>query len=203
MSRKKEEINPESGNRLKSLLSSNGITQKELATKLGYTEQHISLVIRGKRRLPGEMATRIIKELFPSCRYQWLMCMDDFETEDEKQEYSRKVWEENHKLEDFYNKVFKLFIEGLEDMNGNALSLPGVETDILGYESVIVSNAEGVEIGAIPIESFNKMRKSIEDYASYLISALIKNEMQEPKCIGRESVDTWPTFRNAGTNPAN
>lgn len=203
MSRKKEDIRPECGLRLKSLLASSGITQKEMAKRLGYSEQHISLVIRGKRRLPGEMAERIIKELFPECRYQWLMCIDDFMTEDERREHSKKIWEENQKLEDFYNKVFRLFIEGIEDINGCGISLSGIETDILGHKAIIVSDAEGKEIGTIPMESFDEMRKSIENYASYLIHCLIKNKMEPPKRKGRESVESWQTFKNAVTSPAN
>lgn len=78
MSRKREEINPQSGLRLKSLLITKGITQKEFAERFGYTEQHISQIIKGKRRLTSEMAHRIAEDFF--CRYEWLMGYDDFRT---------------------------------------------------------------------------------------------------------------------------
>ena len=82
MARKKEEINPVSGLRLKSLLATKGITQKDFAAKLGYTEQHISQIIKGKRRLTAEMAHKVAEEF--SCRFEWLMGYDDFETLNER-----------------------------------------------------------------------------------------------------------------------
>jgi len=82
MSRKKEEVNPASGLRLKSLLVANGTTQKDFAAKFGYTEQHISQIIKGKRRLTSEMAHRVAEEF--CCRYEWLMGYDDFKTLNER-----------------------------------------------------------------------------------------------------------------------
>lgn len=78
MSRKKEDINPASGVRLKSLLAAKGMTQKEFAGKFNYTEQHVSQIVKGKRRLTPEAAHKIADEFF--CRYEWLMGYDDFET---------------------------------------------------------------------------------------------------------------------------
>lgn len=83
MARKKEEINPICGHNLKVLLSDNKMTQKELASKLNYTEQHLSLIITGNRRLTVE-AARNIANLFPGTRYEWLMGYDEYRTDDDK-----------------------------------------------------------------------------------------------------------------------
>ena len=77
MPKKKEAINPIVGTRLKTLLASYGMTQKQLAEKLNYTDQHISQIVRGNRRLTVEVAKDIVK-LFPDhIRYEWLMGYDD------------------------------------------------------------------------------------------------------------------------------
>lgn len=86
MSKKKLEINTESASRLKSLLSEHKMTQKDLAGKLGYTEQHMSLLVKGERRLTEEAARNIVK-LFPEVCYEWLMGIDDFRTREEKFSY--------------------------------------------------------------------------------------------------------------------
>lgn len=57
----------------------NGVTQKELAEKLSYTPQHVSLVIKGERKLTDDAARRIAA-LFPPIRAEWLMGLDNFKT---------------------------------------------------------------------------------------------------------------------------
>lgn len=79
MSRKKVEINPIRGERLKMLLIENGVDQKELANKIGYTKEHISYIINGRRNLTEDAAQAIIKQ-FPGTRIEWLMGYDDFKT---------------------------------------------------------------------------------------------------------------------------
>lgn len=83
MSRKKVEINPIRGERLKMLLIENGVDQKELAEKIGYTKEHISYIINGRRNLTEDAAQAIIK-LFPGTRIEWLMGYDEFKTNHEK-----------------------------------------------------------------------------------------------------------------------
>ena len=50
MPRKKVEVNPECGLRLKWLLRERGIKQIELARKLNYEPQHVSSIITGRKR---------------------------------------------------------------------------------------------------------------------------------------------------------
>ena len=92
MARKRLEINKDSGNRLRQLLQENGLTQQFFAEQVGYTEQHVSLLVTGKRRLTPEAATQITK-MFPPVRFEWLMGFDDYKTPERKKhsEYSKKV----------------------------------------------------------------------------------------------------------------
>lgn len=53
--------------RLKECLKESGLSQREIAEKLNYTEQHISYVFTGKRRLTKEMAINLA-ELFSKGR---------------------------------------------------------------------------------------------------------------------------------------
>ena len=62
------------------LLTENGIDQQELADKIGYTKEHISYIINGRRNLTEEAAQAVVKQ-FPDTRIEWLMGYDDFKTQ--------------------------------------------------------------------------------------------------------------------------
>lgn len=182
MSRKHIEIDPECGRRLKSLIVKNGISQLYLAGELGYEPQHISNIVRGKRRLTPDLAQEIVYKVFPHINVEWLLCKSDCETIADKEKHSREVWEENQKLDFFYDKIFRCFIDSIEDLCGYGLHSQG--TDLLIGDYIAVSDTNGKKVGAIPAESFDRLRHEIENFASYSINQLIKNEMVEfPKSV--------------------
>lgn len=176
MSRKHIEIDPECGRRLKSLLVKSKVSQCFLAEKLGHEPQHISNIVRGKRRLTPDLAQRIVDEVFPDRNVEWLLNRSDCETIEEKEKFSQKVWEENYQAELLYDKAFRLFIDGIEDLCGYGLHSQG--TDILIGDYIAVSDSTGKKIGAIPIEAFDRLKCEIENFASYALNLLIKTEMQ-------------------------
>lgn len=176
MSRKRIEIDPECGRRLKELLVENGMTQIELSKKLNCEAQHISNIVRGKRSLTLDMAQRIVERVFPWVLVEWLLGISGCKTQEEKDIYSKKVWEENYKAELIYDKAFRLFIDGIEDLCGYGLHSQG--TDLLIGDYIAVSDTNGKKVGAIPAESFDRLRREIENFASYSINLLIKNEME-------------------------
>lgn len=96
-----------------------------------------------------------------------MLHIDDFMTQEEKDIYSQKVWEENHKAALLYDKAFRIFIDGIEDLCGYGLHSLG--TDLVIGDYVIVSDSTGEKIGAIPAESFRNLKSEVENYASYLI----------------------------------
>jgi plasmid maintenance system antidote protein VapI len=85
MPRKRVEPNPLSGERIKKLLNGHKVdgkraTQEWLAEELNITSVYLSDIVRGKKRLPPELAIKIAK-LFPPTRIEWLLGEDDFQTE--------------------------------------------------------------------------------------------------------------------------
>lgn len=172
MSQKTRQINPECGRRLKQLLNKNGMTQQELADRLAYNKQHISNVICGKRSLTLDMAKRIKIEVFPEAFLDWLLGMSDYETDAEA---SKKEWEETQKAEIFYDKIFRCFIDGIEDLCGYGLHSQGA--DLLIGDYIAVSDTNGKKVGVITAESFERLRHEIENFASYSLNLLIKTEM--------------------------
>lgn len=79
MGTKKKEINPEPGRRLKELIKASGIPQKKFAEIIGYTEQHLSLIVTGNRNLTIEAAKNIAQMM--NVRVEWLMGLDNYMTQ--------------------------------------------------------------------------------------------------------------------------
>lgn len=82
MERKQTEINPIRGERLRSLLEKHGMKQQELANEIGYTKEHISYIVNGKRNLTQEAAEAIVK-IFPGTRIGWLLGYEEHETDND------------------------------------------------------------------------------------------------------------------------
>ena len=175
MPRKPVEVNQECGQRLKLLLKERNITQKDLAVRLGDEPQHISNIVRGNRRLTGDIADRITSEIFPDVRPDWLLCRDNFKTQAEKELAAKTEWEAGQETARLYDKAFHLFIDGIEDKSGVGLHSQGVDSLIGEY--IVVTDKTGKAVGAVPAEAFDKMREELEHYASYLVNLLVKNDM--------------------------
>lgn len=75
MARKKIEINPIRGKRLKELLTAENMTQYELSKKIYLSQQTISKIIQGKVNLT-ERNAEIIAWHFPAYSFDWLMGYD-------------------------------------------------------------------------------------------------------------------------------
>lgn len=101
MGRKSVVINPIRGRNLQRLLSEHGMTQQELADKIGYTKEHISYVVCGRRNLTEGIANDIIQKVFPAIRKEFLLGLDEFETEADIKAAQRQ------KMNDDINTIFK------------------------------------------------------------------------------------------------
>lgn len=175
MPRKKVIIDPQKGKRLKEIVALSGLSQKKVAEIAHLAPQHLSNIICGKRNLTLDIAQLIKATTIPSMRIQYVMCMDDFKTEEEKDAYSRAVWEQNHGVSVFFDKVSRCFIDGIADKDGYLFGAQ--KTDPLIGEYVEVTDQNGKIVGAVPADAFERMRDELEHYASYLVHLTVKNEM--------------------------
>ena len=85
-----------------------------------------------------------------------------------------RKWEERLEIEKFHDRVFRAFIDGIEDLCGYGLHSQGTDLDY-----IVVSNSTGKKVGVIPAEDFKTLRGEIENFASYSINLLIKNKMED------------------------
>ena len=83
MGRSKVEINPIRGKRLQTIIKESGESNISFAKRFGYSAEHISQIIIGKRRLTDAFVERIIAE-YPKYRIEWLLGIDDYKTESER-----------------------------------------------------------------------------------------------------------------------
>ena len=100
MARKRQQINPESGKRLKKWIDYIGITSQSLCTAINYTPQYISDIVTGKKRLTPDLAilisniscsfvhkrtgSRITLGVRDRVRAAYLLLEDDFMTEGDR-----------------------------------------------------------------------------------------------------------------------
>lgn len=100
MARKRQQINPESGKRLKKWMDYIGITSQSLCTAINYTPQYISDIVTGKKRLTPSLAilisniscsfvhkrtgSRITLGVRDRVRAAYLLLEDDFMTEGDR-----------------------------------------------------------------------------------------------------------------------
>ena len=100
MARKRQQINPESGKRLKKWMDYIGITSQSICTAINYTPQYISDIVTGKKRLTPDLAilisniscsfvhkrtgSRITLGVRDRVRAAYLLLEDDFMTEGDR-----------------------------------------------------------------------------------------------------------------------
>lgn len=196
MGRKKVEINPIRGERLKMLLNENGVDQKELADKIGYTKEHISYIINGRRNLTEDAAKLIVRH-FPGTRIEWLMGYDDFLTN--------------------YEKTWKPFMNELKKMQDKSTGRTvGLVHFLSGSDYKIICNNEK---SALSIEEMFEKQKNTailkhgdqEVYLSLYDLSDLENEISEYIELRlkylleekRRDQKKWLISKNAGTNPEN
>lgn len=178
MGRKHIDINQERGKRLKSLLSDKKVTQKALAELIGYTPEHISSVINGKKRLT-EDAAKAICEKFPGTSEAWLLCKDDYQTVDEAMTaFKGKVGELGDALDN-------IIIAAAHSFNYLIVSPENGDTNT----AFCLQNKEGgVPVPVTPDERVD-IYEDIVDYAALLLQKCIRKQKGYPGPILRSVVD--------------
>lgn len=161
MGRKKGEINKIRGERLRQLLSERGIDQKDLADKIGYTAEHISYVVNGKRNLT-EDAARSIVNLFPPTRFEWLMGYDDYMT------MSDLISHHTGNKSDRIDLVFKLLELHGYAINDITSEMPTHAEDGMEWKETTYSFAKNGRTRFFKSNELMNLIQQIDDYVEML-----------------------------------
>lgn len=198
MAKRRAVINPIRGERLRQVLSEHKMDQKELAEKMGYTKEHISYIINGKRNLTPEAAESIVK-IFPDIRIGWLLGIEDHKTNSDV--ISAKMNEKIMNLEATETLLkFSIKYSGYDidwPENDNCL----YTIDETGVHPVEASEAFDREVNrflvkdgmriAITNRDVNNFNSELLRYAIYLIDGLIsqKNDTWRPFTLTKEDLN--------------
>lgn len=97
MGKKRGEINPICGERLKIVAKEQKMSQIEFAKVLFITPEHLSAIIHGRKSLT-EATAKLVVENYPEYRIEWLLGYSDSKT-------VRDLWDEKCKKTDAKNKA--------------------------------------------------------------------------------------------------
>ena len=189
MRRSRAEVNPKSALRVKELLQDNELNQKQLADMLHYTEQHISLILTGKRPLLPETAKEIAK-LFPPVRFEWIMGYDDFRTPTEYKEFPHAKAAVDKQfakqavtiLADILGYKFKIVgsrgvpfsLDEVMGVSDEARELLAKQVDAIRGDCKYEVTRNGINVADISIDEFNSLVLEIKDFTEFKLSKLCK-----------------------------
>lgn len=173
MGRKKVEVNPIRGQRLKLLLSEHKMEQKELAEKINYTKEHISYIITGQRNLTEDAAKKIVA-LFPPTRFEWLMGFDNFRTENEKSLSLFNDWDTEWKQR--LNSVRILaYLSGYEiELFEETEKKHNIEEILHAVKEGYKIIKDGRIVAICPIERFNLLALDCQELIEQRIKSYIR-----------------------------
>lgn len=162
MARKRIEINPICGQRAKELLKNSSISQGEFASRINYTEQHLSQVLNGKKTLTDEMADKFC-EFFPDVRKEWLLGYDDFKTNADFDFFVRKHREKEQSAWEKYSAIEKYLFNLGYDFSSDG-------------KTITLSSSSGEKAEIDKATFFNSLN-SISTYAEFVIAKMMKGEI--------------------------
>ena len=151
------EINAEAGKRVKIVRERAKLTRTELAKRCFVSQSLISSVESGARRLTDSLA-RSIGEVC-GVRLQYLLCIDEYPTEDERKRQMQTEVEALLKKRDFAEEWFDSFIGAIAEQLDYAFS-----TD----EGYSFTRSDGREV-EIPEASYKAMREEFFDFAAFAL----------------------------------
>lgn len=191
MARKQTGVNPICGERLRSLLEEHGMEQQELASRIGYTKEHISYIVNGKRNLTKEAAEAIVR-VFPETRIGWLLGYEDHETD------AGIIIEAANEFAITGHAIIKLMqfaakLLGYQLKWSDSDCEKSGEGDIKEYDpnEVIFDLIKGHTKFEITAEEDKNFRDELTRYAVFLLEGLIhkKNDTWHPFAITKETLD--------------
>lgn len=193
------------GEKVRQVMREHHCTQAQLAEELNCSENHVSMIVRGKRNLTVENAKKISK-LF-CVRFEWLLGFDEYKTIEQrisaitKKKYSRR--DSIHDLislhgyevnvekvltvekKDSEEEQLEARKKALAEWSGSSCRLrypPGIsDDDILerahntSPEPVIAVKSPSGAIRYIEGCEYENLLKSIDDYIEMQLSFLFRN----------------------------
>lgn len=143
------DIKPNRAERLKTLLNREGISQKELGSRIGVSEVTISKIMTGRQPLTDQRISDIISS-FPVYRRAWLAGEDEYMTEEERRySLSRSEEEKAERLRNaFLSVVSTTQFQLLKDSDKYVMYLEGKrigECEEASINRVIEEMAEFIE----------------------------------------------------------
>lgn len=170
MPRKKADVNPLAGQRVKEALKGHKVngkqaTQEWLSEQLNISTVYLSDIVRGRKRLTPELAMRIAKILYP-IRVEWLLCEDDFRTDAERFTY---IIEDSSQLSESVDKL----IRRLTPIKNYELVLSQDKSTEEYYFAVVES---GMVIAHISLNDYCNTRREIIHFSTYLFDNLLAKQ---------------------------
>lgn len=164
-----KKTNKEIGERVSKVRKAAKRTQEWLAIQLGVDPNYVSMIETGKRPLTVKNAEKIAV-LFPRTRVEWLIGLDDFETEDDKDEYERKCSKRAGIMEEEMMKK-------IARQAGYELSYqkcPIIEA-LRGGETYILSDISGVTTG-LTLSEYLDFWYDFMDYAVFRLKRTVERK---------------------------
>lgn len=178
MGRKKIEINQKMSARLIELLDDCKTTQKSIAAKAGISENQISRIRKGTAPMSHAIATLIANQ-YPPIRWQWLMGLDDYKTEEDKMVSEfRQFKNENDNRQTAVRILAQLagFEIGLDIGNQNEDSLRNISNSMKkGYHI----KKDGEVLGYCSLERFNLLTMDILELTEQRINSYLREISDE------------------------
>lgn len=188
MAEKLKESAQTPGEKVKSLMKEFHYTQAQLAEKLDCSENHISMIVRGKRNLTIKKA-KIIAKLF-DVRFEWLLGFDDYKTNfDRIGQVAQDALENGEAAHALIQLAAKLLGYTIEESTAEYTMDNGIiqfEPDRIAY--YIVKN--GVRVLPIHDGEYSRLRNEMVRYATFLLEGLMHdaNDSWHPFSITREDI---------------
>lgn len=191
-------INPICVDRLKTLLSKHQTTQTQLSQMTDISMNTLSKIVNRKSPLTPYVADKIVK-CFPGTRYEWLMGIDDFETELILQGYKAfKPFMEKRKREkavsSFFHSLNLSFSPNVPETSLLGMSMDKIiskyekgdlqkaleeYSDLIQSPNAFVIEKDGEEWGYCSEEEKNALFEEIFDFAEFSLLKLCNRGEQK------------------------
>lgn len=152
---------PESGEKIKILLSEKGIKQKDFAAQINMSQKHLSNIINGRKALTQLNASIIADRLGVS--EAWLLGYSKYRTEEEEERAAKAALVTEWDRADVYEHILELL--------NYTIDYPGEEALILRCNGEIVAECM--------LDEFHNLGLDITDFAEAWIRRFIKRKGDE------------------------